>query len=338
MAAGLHQLELDSGQITKLTDGGESGKAHDFAVSPDETRVSYSMRVGNNQHIFVSPLKENRPRQVTSGGSNHTDSAWYSDNRHIVCIAHNTGATQIFKIGIDGGRETRITYDDANYEWVSASPVSDNLAAVATDSTASIISCGLDGQEKIEQTADPRHSLLFPDVSSLTGKVVFQKMLSASLFEGQLFVSKLGGKDAPELMAEKGADARSSPDGTAIAFLQLIDGNLHLFSSSANEKRARLLASGVDVVGTTRVPVNQIGTNFSWSPDGKRLAYASVANAAEASNIRVVSIEGSAPSVVTKMRIRHSGSHRLSGHRTEKQSRSPGRRETTDPKPGMKSS
>ncbi len=300
MAASLHQLELESGRITNLTDGGESGKAHDFAVSPDESKISYSLRVGNNQHIFVSPLKENRPRQVTSGSSNNTDSVWYSDSRNIAYISQNTGPPQILKVAIDGGKETRITYDDSNYEYVSASPAGDILAAVATDSTASILSCSLDGQERIEQTGDPRHSLLFPDVSSLAGKIVFQKMLSASHFEGELLITRLGGKDPPETLAQKGAAARWSPQGTAIAFLQLVDGKLHLVSRNTNEVSARVLASQVDVLGTTRVPVNQIGVNFSWSPDGRRIAYASVANPPEPSNIRVVSSDGAPPSMVTK--------------------------------------
>ena len=130
----------------------------------------------------------------------------------------------------------------------------------------------------------------FPDSIHLVVSWVEDPMKPPSLWE----ISVMGG--TPRKLADEGASARVSPDGSKIAFLSGIGGaEIWLMQADGGEARK--------VVGGSETESHDTFSPVAWAPDGRRLAYVRIVDFSAAffvagTNIEIVDLASGQSKVV----------------------------------------
>jgi Tol biopolymer transport system component len=111
-------LEPPAGGEPQTVDTGKLvGCSGNYGVSPDGKwlAVSCSQVKGGQHDVYVlSASGGATPRKVTSGTVSSYFHAWAPDSAGIAFTRGSAGKADIFKIGIDGGTEARLTQDTLN--------------------------------------------------------------------------------------------------------------------------------------------------------------------------------------------------------------------------------
>lgn len=102
--------------------------------SPDGKRLALTLSKGDgNLDIYTLVLANQVLTRLTSWPSIETEPSWSVDGKEIFFTSDRTGVPQIYRIGADGGRATRLTYEGAYNARPRISPDGRNLAVVHND-------------------------------------------------------------------------------------------------------------------------------------------------------------------------------------------------------------
>lgn len=228
-----------------------------------------SIRNGN-AHIFLS----NGPgtdRQLTTGESINTQPAWSHDGKQIAFTSNEAGFTKIFLIARDGSNQRPLTGDQRIESAPSWSPDGKSLAFYSTDMTSgaidlrivdvgsgksvSIAGNGLGkGPESPVWSGDSRR-LAFMGLSADGKNEVWIVQRDGS---GARMVSQQASK-------RNKAHPALSPDGSKVAYIADMRGSMAIMLTDLDTGHTTNLTDGVLAAHE----------NPRWSPDGKRLLFAS---------------------------------------------------------------
>lgn len=293
----LYELDLDSGEISQLTDLDSTSFAEEFTVSPDEEWIAYRDLIGQTSHLLVEPIKGGEAKQITRGARENLSPSWLPDSRRIAYVSGRTGVYQIYLTDTNGDEARQITFGERDYRSVVVSPDGRRLMASSRRELANLYSLEIESREEEQVTTDFGIQS-FPDVSPLDGRLAFQTSGPGEEARGSLLARPAAAGNRPVPLASSGFDAKWSPDGRMLAFLRGLTNKLELWKVDANgSNEMRLTPPQVLGGGRTGMPYYHPATHYNWSPDGTKLAFSIVESGRR--NIAIISNDGSRGTTVT---------------------------------------
>jgi Tol biopolymer transport system component/Tfp pilus assembly protein PilF len=114
------------------SNGVSLGLGHYPAWSPDGKLIAYHGcdQRGDNCGIYITDPGATTRRQLTSGSSD-TAPSWSPDGRQLAFMSARDGNWEIYLVGGDGGKVTRLTYNSANDGLPVWSPYGGQIAFVS---------------------------------------------------------------------------------------------------------------------------------------------------------------------------------------------------------------
>ena len=294
----LYALDVASRRITALTDfDPQTSRVVDFSLSPDERRIAYVDVQGGQADVWVLPLEGGRPMRVTESPEEERFPVWHPDGRRLFYACKHGEVYQICLSDLDRRTPLRLTSSDADLFVSDVSADGRRVLYSLSKDDADIWGVNLQTGEEFPVTTEIGLEL-WPEVSPDGRAIAFQAKPESSaggdLFRSQIVVRTLGGEEPVIRFTTSGFDPAWSPDGRHLALLRRDSGgqlDLWVVPASGGVER-RVTSAGVSHGGYGLLPFNRLQTrDFSWSPDGRRLAYASLRTGA--SNIWITVLDRS---------------------------------------------
>ena len=257
--------------------------------SPDRSRIAFATQVtdaAGGWDFWIMNANGTGARRLCSDLVGKSGRQWSPDGQRIAITRKMGENMDVYVVEAATGRLTRLTTttgDDRDPDW---SPDGTRIVFTSErDGNREVYVAPADGSNARRLTNDPAKDSS-PAWSPDGSRLLF---VSARTGTPELFLMKPDGSEVEKLTngAYSSSDVpRWSPDGSHIAF-QIADGSRYDVGLLRLRDRQHKV-----LVGT---PHND--GSYSWSPDGKRLAYMS--GPAGAENLHVVDVDTSQSTRIT---------------------------------------
>lgn len=291
----LYAFDLASRQVTRVTAfDPETSRVMDFSLSPDERRIAYVDVREGRADIWVLSLDGGEPEQVTASPEEERFPIWHPDGRRLFYGCKWGEAYQICVTDVGERTSQRLTSSESDLFLADVSSDGRRVLYALSKDESDIWGVNVQTGEEVQVTTEIGLEL-WPAVSPDGRALAFQEKTESStggdLFRARIVVKMLEGEDAAVRFTTAGFDPAWSPDGRHLAFLRRgSGGQLDLWVVPAFGGAERRVAEGVYHGGYGLLPFHRLQTrDFSWAPDGRRLAYASMRTGA--SNIWIVTLD-----------------------------------------------
>jgi TolB protein len=104
----LYTLELETGKITRLTEGPLWHDSHP-TWSPDGKQIAFHSTRKGNWDMYVMNADGGNIRQLTDHPANEFDATWAPDMRSIYFTAERDGRGEIYRVWLDSKKVDRLT-------------------------------------------------------------------------------------------------------------------------------------------------------------------------------------------------------------------------------------
>ena len=290
LSSNLYFVDRTSLKVTKLP--GFERSCRDLCVSRDEKLVAYVDNRDGQSDIWVRPLGGGTPTRVTSDRAAESSLVWQPNGKRIIYSAEQDGTYDLREAYLDGS-PPRQFMPSPSRETVLDVSGGGSVCFYTTEEKSSLWGLNIDDSGEVEISAGTG-VLLWPQVSPSQPSVAF---LSADerdkLVESSILVAPIKYEGHYDQVARDGFAVNWSPDGSRLGFVRYRNGSFDIWGVSAfgNDER-QITREGIRVGGYQGLPCDKLqAVEFSWSTDGKRLAFCSDKDGAQ--NIWTVGEDGS---------------------------------------------
>ncbi|HEU4387878.1 MAG TPA: hypothetical protein VFV34_08780, partial [Blastocatellia bacterium] len=299
----LFKLDVATEQTTRVTDFVLSGLP-EFAVSPQEDRFAFINRKGEVLDLWVMPMTGGNAIQLTNDPAEESNLAWDATGKRIFYTAKKNGIYQVFAAYVNGDTHSQVTFGDSD-SVLSDVSLDGSLLVVSSSEESDLYCVRSDGRDETALTTDIGVEF-WPDAARDETTIAFQAIRNSaegSSVTRSLIVSRQAEAGAQETeLASDGFEPKWSPDGSRLAFLRSsgLPGRADIWcvgQSGGNERR--LTTAGLQPSRFTVLPLNRAYvSDYSWSPDGSRIAYCS--DKSGLWNVWAVSADGSGETMFSR--------------------------------------
>ena len=299
----LFALEVRSGKTAKLTNLDQANpNADSLNISPDEQHVAYiSTTQDGRSSVWVAPVTGGSPQQIAGDAGYNRNTVWHPDSKRIFYSANVDGIYQIFLANVDGRKSAQVTNSDVNSFVLDVSPDGARILYGSTKEESDVWGVTVAGGAETALTSD-LGSELWPDIAPDGKTIAYQAIRNLSqgdkISNCSILIRQTSANE-PIRLADDGALPQWSPDGNQIAFMRLTGDVQSLWvTQTVGGQNKPLVAGGLVRIENTLLPYLSVHTsNFSWSPDGKKIAYVSDKN--DRQNLWTIAADGSGESQIT---------------------------------------
>ncbi len=276
----LFALDANSGQIKQLTDfANQKIEANSISISSDEQNLAYTTVEGEKRNLWTKKITDETPKKLFTGDSEIRNTAWHPDSRRIFFSDAVDGMFQIFVTDTNATPPRKISTSERDCFVLNVSPDGEKILYGSAKEESDI--WGFDIKNDREFTfASDIDSELWASVSPDNKTVVYQSVRNLSqgdkLFSGKILSRVLGSENQPSEISNNGGLAIWSSDGKTIAFVREVENKRQIETVNVNEGIKKSISNEVTYPNHTLLPYNRLQTSdFSWSPDSRRIAYLS---------------------------------------------------------------
>lgn len=271
----LFALDIDSLRQDPITGPGTDG---DLVISPSEEFAAYVPIESENPGIRIMSLKTGDIRDIAQNMAvKIRNIVWGKDNRTIFFNATVNDVSQIFETDINGAAPKQMTFSDKD-SIVRDASLGNAVLYSSVKEESDIWAFDLTASREIAAASDIDSELwatTSPDAKYIAYHSVKNLGQGGNFFDGPIMTRQIeGGAPAAEL-ARSGFLASWSPDGQRIAFIQMENEDCYITTINAHGgEQVKIPVNRKFPLNYTTMPYNHTQTKeFSWSPDGKKIAY-----------------------------------------------------------------
>ncbi len=252
-----------------------------FRVSPDGARVVYQLRTTDLEankgrfDLWLVNADGSDTRQLTTHPENDTEPVWAPDGKSVFFLSTREGGSQVWRVPVDGGEAQKVTSSPIDVDTFTVSRDGSTLAFSAeTFPDCADLDCTkkrLDEKAKVKASGKLYDSLFMRHWDTWSdGR------------RAHLFVQKVQGGPALDVMKKMNADAPSKPFGGAEEYTFTPDGKGLVFTArdvgreeawSTNLDLFLVPADGAKAPKKLTEKNAATDTQPVFSPDGKTLAW-----------------------------------------------------------------
>lgn len=298
----LFALNIQSATATSVT-GFDPAKstAEQFCISSDQKRIAYVDQQDGQRDIWVKPIQGGELMRLTQDSTEERRPVWLPDNQRLVYSAELDGRFRIYMAHLDGRDPELIYLTEGNGDVWDVSRNGSEILYYSRQNESDIWALDSTTGEEAAITSDVGMEF-WPEVSS-AARLVFHSIQRGRIAwdprRSALLTGPSGRGQVYTEIQESGFEPQWSPDGERLAFLHMSENGTRLWAIDASGGKPRQIAEKVTYAGQTMgPPYNRYQTrDYSWSADGKWIAYSSRKDGA--SNLWRVSVDGSSEQRVT---------------------------------------
>lgn len=276
----LFALPATGGELRQLTQfRAASHDVSSISVAPDEKRIAFATVEGESWSVWSAALDGTSAKKLFTTAAEIKNTAWNPDNRRIYYSAMNDGGFQVFATDVDAAPPKQITFGDRDSFVLDVSPDGRKLLFGSAKEESDVWKVALkDGAESV--AAAGIDSELWASVSPDSRSIAYQSVKNLSqgnnLFSGRVMTKKLAGEEDAVEASSSGYSPSWSPDGQSVAFFEVAGKTHRLETVRVGGGQKQTIGDNVSPGMNTLLPYNRIQTSdYSWSPDGSRLAFVS---------------------------------------------------------------
>ncbi|HEX8091020.1 MAG TPA: winged helix-turn-helix domain-containing protein, partial [Blastocatellia bacterium] len=274
----LFALDLTSKKTTPVTHFDLTSQSPStFSLSPEEDRIAYADSKNGRRDIWVMPLAGGEPTRVTDDAADDRRPVWRPEGKGIVYSSNRNGIYQICMGYLNGRKPTQITNKDDDNYVSDISPDGSKILFVESREEADLYKVEMSTGEEVEITSDLGLEL-WPDVSKDGSTIAFQAMSSkVKMVNSSILSMPVEGLGGQLKLDANGFDPRWSPDGSKLGFLRFENDMYTIWVvKAAGGEPWRLTTGNMFLGGISGLPYDhRQARDYSWSPDGRRIAYCS---------------------------------------------------------------
>ena len=276
----LYKLDLKTAQLSALTafDPAKTSVSS-FSVSPDESQIA-CVRFENDRYAVLTMPVGGAAQQIVESADEIRNVVRHTDGRRILYSQNTNGIFQMFAADASGGKQTQITFGERDAFALDASADGAKILYGASKEESDIWGVNVEKGEEFSFASDI-NSELWAAVAPDSKTVAYQSIKNLSqgdkLFLGAILIKPTDSDAPPFQLTASGGLPVWSPDGKRLAFIRVAGEtpDLWIINSGGGEEK-QLATGGLLPVEYTVLPYNRHQANhFSWSPDGKKIAYIS---------------------------------------------------------------
>ncbi len=280
-SSNLFALDLKSGESSQLTNfDAQRIVADSISISPDEEHIGYITSENDQYTIWEMPAHGGgSPKQLASDSNEVKNTVWHPDGKRLFYSGMVDGIFQIFAVGIDGGKPQQITFGEKDGLVLDVSSDGAKILYGSSKEESDVWRVNVENKEESPFASDI-NAELWTDISPDGKTAAFQSIKNLSqgnkMFNGAI-LTKPTDSDAPpfQLVAE-GFLPVWSPVGGQLAFIRQSGETFNIWTIKAAGGEEKQLTNGEGMLSVefSVLPYNRTQTSdFSWSPDGKKIAY-----------------------------------------------------------------
>ncbi|MEO6587809.1 MAG: hypothetical protein ABIP06_00655, partial [Pyrinomonadaceae bacterium] len=292
-------VNSESGQIKQITDLKlKNIKPLSIDISPDQQQIVYITVEDKIWNIWINDPARDNPVKIFESPSEIKNVVWHSDNKRVF---FSSLVDEIFQVFVSGGSSSsvtearQLTFGDRDSFAVDVSANGEKILLGSAKEESDIWGFNIKESKEFAVASDI-NSELWENVSPDGKTIAYQSIKNPSqgnkLFYGGIFTKSLGAEKQPVQLASEGFLPVWSPDGRKIAFMRVVGETYHLESiETTGSGQKTLVGDGLNPVSFTVLPYTRFQTSdFSWSPDGNKIAY--ISDRDGFNNIWLVSSDG----------------------------------------------
>jgi len=296
----LFTLDAGTGKSAKITDLDQSTE---ISISRNEELIAYVLPEGEEKGIWVRSRNDGKARQVTKDGADVAKVTWHPDNRRIFYNARLEGHFQIFVTDIDGSAPKQLSFSDKDNFVMDVAADGGKILYGWAKEESDVWGVDLGSSKEFTVAADIDGEL-WANAAFAGDTIVYQSVKGLGpgdrIFKGSIFTRKVNSDEQPTQLAQNAFLPVWSPDGKQVAFMQFENDEYQIKAVNASGGiPTQLTASGAISSGYSIMPYNhREETDYSWSPDSRRIAYSSARGGQE--NIWLTNADGSGEIQITE--------------------------------------
>ena len=278
-------LNVQSSETTQLThfDQAQVRSNSSLSISPDEKQIGYIAAEPNgHREVWLMPARGGAPKRIVDTTAESVNTVWHPDGDRLFYSSKVDGTYQVFVGDVERRRPAQITFAARDSFVVDVSSDGTRVLCGSSEEKSDIwgVTVAKPGEEFV--AAADISSELWPDISPDNKTVAYQAVRNVSqgngITKGEILRRPVGERGEPFVLAKEGFLPRWSPDGREIAFMreEKESWSLKTVNVAGGEEKA-LVTGGLRLTDNTLVPYNRTEeSDFSWSPDGTRVAYCKI--------------------------------------------------------------
>ncbi|HEX3009724.1 MAG TPA: S9 family peptidase [Bacteroidales bacterium] len=260
------------------------GRVGDVQVSPDGMSVVYSITradVKSNKKltsVFLIPVQGGEPKNLTEDFPSCYNPRWTPDGSKIGFITGKSGSSQIWEMKADGSAKTQVSKTDKDINAFEYAPSGGKLWYLA--------------DVKLDSTTQD----IYPDLPEASGRIITDLMYRhwdswSDYSYSHIFVADIKNgtfENGTDILGKEAFDSPLSPyfESTEIAWSP--DGNYIAYTSKKLKGREATISTNSDIYlysvkDSSVVNISEGNPGYDktpvFSPDGKKIAYNSMATA-----------------------------------------------------------
>lgn len=293
----LFAIDINSGQTKSFTDLASKGiKGASFSLSPDEINIAFKTTEGETSNLWMTTATGETPKQLLSSPTEIKNTAWHPDNKRVFYSVVTDGTFQIFATDIYGAPPRQMTFSEQDSLVLDVSSDGTKILYGSAKEESDVWGVNLANTREYNVASDINSELwpnVSPDGKTLTYQSVKNLSQGNNLFSGNILTKTLGTDGQPVELVSNGYLPKWSPDGKTLAFLRVTGKDYQIETiNTLGEEPKRVTTDGISPVSYSLLPYNRMQTSdFSWSPDGSKIAY--ISDRGGQRNIWLVNADGS---------------------------------------------